>query len=520
MKQIVPSIYSKSGIKLKKLFLTLTYLMLMVGYTIAQVGGVIAADQDICLGEVPADITSTAPASDDDGNTFEYLWMSTGFNNGDPTSWNPASGVNNGLDYEFVDQDGDPIYIFSTTYFARCARVAGSTGPFSIETNIIEVSVLSSPTTGINASATEGFSGVSIDLDAAYAGIGASYSWTIGGNFASSDQSFSETFSTPGNYEVALTVTRNGCSATTTQEIVISAPVIGAEIGDPCDCNDPSNFADPVSGGYYLHDLISVTSNADETWTVISAENIVDDNLSSVLGVELEETSSGKYFVDVYYNAEDSPFTWSITVESSSGLVLTIGKTLNGECSCPDSPLPVELVSFNATVSGKVVALNWETAAELNNSHFSIERSLDGNRFSSIGTIEGKGTVNSSSYYSFKDEKAIAGETYYRLKQVDYDGAYEYSPTVSVKITSDDIIISVYPNPVSKTATVRLGENIAPNTTLELLSTTGQVIRTFNVSESTSSFDIDMTDLAEGIYMLSVDNASRDQKAFYKLIKN
>ena len=86
--------------------------------------------------------------------------------------------------------------------------------------------------------------------------------------------------------------------------------------------------------------------------------------------------------------------------------------------------VPVELVSFNASVSGNEVTLNWITATETNNSGFEILRSAQNNNqgWEKIGFVEGNGTTTEPSIYSFKDENLSAGNYKYRLKQIDYDG--------------------------------------------------------------------------------------------------
>ena len=93
--------------------------------------------------------------------------------------------------------------------------------------------------------------------------------------------------------------------------------------------------------------------------------------------------------------------------------------------------IPVELTSFTAsTVDGNVV-LNWITATELNNAGFQIERrkTTDERRedWESIGFVNGNGTSTETHTYSFADESPVAGKSYYRLKQIDFDGSFEYS---------------------------------------------------------------------------------------------
>ncbi|MCK7526061.1 MAG: hypothetical protein MZV64_54870 [Ignavibacteriales bacterium] len=96
------------------------------------------------------------------------------------------------------------------------------------------------------------------------------------------------------------------------------------------------------------------------------------------------------------------------------------------------SVIPVELESFTASVSDKQINLNWITATELNNSGFEIEKSTDNFIWNKIGFVNGKGTTTDKSYYSFNDNNPIDGKSYYRLKQIDYDGTFTYSSIVAI----------------------------------------------------------------------------------------
>ena len=112
------------------------------------------------------------------------------------------------------------------------------------------------------------------------------------------------------------------------------------------------------------------------------------------------------------------------------------------------SVLPVQLTSFTATQENGTHRLHWQTATETNNHHFDIERSTGGRSFEKIGTLAGAGNSSTGENYSFIDNRPISGTNYYRLKQTDTDGRFDYSKVISVKHTTGKRF-SVYPNPVS-----------------------------------------------------------------------
>jgi hypothetical protein len=116
--------------------------------------------------------------------------------------------------------------------------------------------------------------------------------------------------------------------------------------------------------------------------------------------------------------------------------------------SSPLNPLPVELLFFDAKLKDRTVDITWQTASEHNNDYFSIERSQDGINFEVITIVPGAGNSTDLLSYFSKDPNPYEGTSYYRLKQTDYDGAYEYSPIRVVQLSGEGAI-SIFPNPSS-----------------------------------------------------------------------
>lgn len=114
--------------------------------------------------------------------------------------------------------------------------------------------------------------------------------------------------------------------------------------------------------------------------------------------------------------------------------------------SISESVLPVTLIDFKAVRKENFSLLTWQTASELNNKGFEIQRSRDGIDFEIIGYEHGNGTSHNIQTYHFKDVDAFPGINYYKLKQVDYDGRFKFSTVVSLFYESQKL--SIYPNPV------------------------------------------------------------------------
>lgn len=477
-------------------------------------GGTVAANQSVCPGEVPNLFTSVTPASGGNVNLpIQYMWMTTtDITNTNIQSWTPASGVNNQADYQ-------PPSVGTTTYFARCARRQGF-ADFVAESNIITVSILSTPTAIINGNPGNGYVGTSVNLSASFSS-NSTYSWDLDGNGTNDafGQNASFTYNTPGTYNITLTVNNGQCSVTTTSQIVIENPSI-ANISDPCNCDNPFNIVDGPNLAYYNHDYVLINSNAGETWTITSISGIgggiFNQNLQAIpVGTQIPETGSGVYYINIWFNGVQGG--WSLTVQNNNGITLSTGPGAITPCPiCPDSPLPVELSSFEGQEMDKGIELTWVTQSEKDNSHFEIESSTNGVDFTRIGKVDGIGFSNETIVYNFIDENPAAGKNYYRLKQSDFDGTYVYSNVIVITAKNVSTEVSISPNPVQETARVQL-EIVQPNSMIQIISNTGQVVKEYPVNDLVE--EIFMGDLPSGVYFFRLISNSSTINLYQKVIK-
>jgi len=197
----------------------------------------------------------------------------------------------------------------------------------------------------------------------------------------------------------------------------------------------------------------------------------------------------------------------------------------------PD-PLPVELTSFSAATIGSTVKLNWQTATELNNYGFEVERcalSAERQTWNKIGFVNGNGNSNSPKDYSFVDDFAgkpayRTGGYSYRLKQIDNDGQFEYSKTINVDFNGVKKfeLSQNYPNPFNPTTTIRFNLPEAGNVKLTLFNILGQELRTL-VNEFKESgvhtINFDASDLNSGMYIYKIESGSFTQTRKMTLIK-
>lgn len=144
--------------------------------------------------------------------------------------------------------------------------------------------------------------------------------------------------------------------------------------------------------------------------------------------------------------------------------------------------LPVTLVQFKATYNGIAVELSWVTATEQNSDHFEIQRSIDGQQFTTIGIVAAAGNSSSSKDYSFTDGLPYNGNNYYRLKMVDIDNHFEYSVVILVKSNDTKKGITVYPNPVKDYMQMAWNNMERGTYTVDILLPTGQLLKSYRMA--------------------------------------
>lgn len=191
--------------------------------------------------------------------------------------------------------------------------------------------------------------------------------------------------------------------------------------------------------------------------------------------------------------------------------------------------LPVELTSFTAAVQNDVVNLNWVTSSELNNNLFEIERrTVESNSFSEwikIGYRAGYGTTADQHQYSYSDNVSNlpAGKIQYRLKQIDYNGSFEYSDIVEVTLLPNDLTLSQnFPNPFNPTTTISFTIPEKDFVTLKVFDLNGQEISTLiksTMDGGSYNINFDAGKLPSGVYIYSLSTSKTHLSRKMTLIK-
>lgn len=222
---------------------------------------------------------------------------------------------------------------------------------------------------------------------------------------------------------------------------------------------DFNNTHNAYITGVNTDNLVGVVSGVDKP-------NLSDWSTATGEALALFETSSNKpvntLFPMYSYDSLDVQDTW--LVQGTYNLTTDIRDWVRGNPPTIgayeiNSALPVELLYFDGENQGRVNQLYWATASELNNDYFILERSNDAEIWTTLEFIDGHGTTDMTNYYTAIDPNPYE-ISYYRLIQVDFDGKQEVSQIVILRLSGEDLISDLYPNPTSGAAYFTIGNNV------------------------------------------------------------
>jgi hypothetical protein len=174
------------------------------------------------------------------------------------------------------------------------------------------------------------------------------------------------------------------------------------------------------------------------------------------------------------------------------------------------SVIPVELVSFKASVDNNSVTLDWITATEVNNSGFEIQRSSNGSEFSKVGFISGNGTTTEMKSYSFTDGQLERGSYSYRLKQIDYDGTFEYSNVIEAEVfpVSQYSLSQNHPNPFNPSTKIEFSLAADSRVKLRIFDLLGQEV-----------YNLTNNDMKSGLHTVNFDGSSLNSGVYFYQIE-
>lgn len=220
--------------------------------------------------------------------------------------------------------------------------------------------------------------------------------------------------------------------------------------------------------------------NTVDSWTVVGLVDVGTQTFTDNSVSPNTEYTYAVYMRDLAYN-------YSIAATSSI------------------TALPVELTSFKSLVEKDKVKLTWSTATEVNNLGFDIERKCENNEWKKIGFVQGHGNSNSPKNYTYTDQPIGGINFKYRLKQIDFDGTYEYSPEVEAKLdeVKQFVLEQNYPNPFNPTTTIRFSLPVSAEVTINVFNLLGEKVAELvnnNLNAGYHEISFDGSKLTSGIY--------------------
>lgn len=296
-----------------------------------------------------------------------------------------------------------------------------------------------------------------------------------------------ETVSTQGD----VSCTANSASATI---LVVQAPST-ANAGVDKTVNVPSSVTLAANN----------PTQGTGTWSVVSGPN----------------TSTAQFANVNSYNSAFTPtLAGSYTLQWEIAAMAPCSPSVDEMMVFANVALPVVLLDFSATIQKAQVLLNWTTTSEHNNKGFEIERSADGRNWSTIGWVASQSNTAAEHQYQHTDKDPLPGANYYRLKQVDNNGHFEYSSMATVQFGKEGITAVISPNPVKTQLTLSIYTAQTGTARVAIFDHTGQSIVAYGIEieKGENSTIVNTEKLPTGIYFLQINNGT-EQTELIKFVK-
>lgn len=272
----------------------------------------------------------------------------------------------------------------------------------------------------------------------------------------------------------------------------------------------------------FTYDRVPVKNNNTDSEDFLTFQviiNLIDDNI--IFQYDIDATGStflskynsnalGEHMVGIDYGIQYFDVGIEYRYKNSSGVNVKVGPLFGSSLAVAfgenESVLPVELAIFTSLVNKNKVSLNWKTNTETNSSGFDIERSTVKDQWSKIGYVPGNGNSNEPKIYSFTDKNLAPGKYKYRLKQIDYNGSFEYfdlTSEVIIGVPEKYELLQNYPNPFNPVTNFEFGIPELGSVTLKVYDVLGKEVKTLiNEIKQAGYYKVqfDGSSFASGVY--------------------
>lgn len=271
-----------------------------------------------------------------------------------------------------------------------------------------------------------------------------------------------------------------------------------------------------------------VRSNAPSGWAN-SNNRFADKNTSSGFATGNSFFGTDKYIGVRFKISGQYHYGWiliNVTGNAVSGITVksyAFDETPNTSISA-NGTLPVELNNFTSFIKGNSVELKWNTATEVNNYGFEIERTNENQVWEKIGFVAGAGNDNSANSYTYLDNSVNSGKYKYRLKQIDLDGKFVYSREIETIVETDFkfVLSQNYPNPFNPSTMIKYQLAMNSHVKLKVFDMLGQEVATLiNTNQKAGNYEInfDASRLASGIYIYKLTAGNYTETKKMNLLK-
>jgi hypothetical protein len=263
-----------------------------------------------------------------------------------------------------------------------------------------------------------------------------------------------------------------------------------------------------TAGVSYGTNMGGSNKGIDRVWQVTTGQalNASTPVSATVSWVSNDDNGFNPATAAQLWRAEQASGPWTMqgAAASASARSFTANTTQLGTLTVSNTtqPLPITLVKFEALAQGPDGLLLWTTASELRNDYFVVESSADGVVFQTLGQVAGHGTTTQAQQYQFLDPslaRYASSTVYYRLRQVDLDGTATYSPVKAVTVTSGTAMLALFPNPTSRTATLR---GVQPGTPVTVVDAISRVVLATTADATGTASLVLPLGCAKGVYMV------------------
>jgi poly(3-hydroxybutyrate) depolymerase len=306
---------------------------------------------------------------------------------------------------------------------------------------------------------------------------------------------------TNGTYQFRLEVKDNlGVMSEDTVQVVISLP--GINLAPVANAG-----ADVTTAG--TNAVLNASASKDVDGTVTYAWS----QLSGPVMATITNSASG---ITAINNLAPGVYSFSVTVTDNKGVTSTDNVTV----TIQGALLPVTYLYFNGERKGSGSLLKWATDNEQDNNYFEIERSQDGNKYTVIGKVDGAGNSSNVQEYIYTDANAPKGKLFYRLKQVDKDGAASFSKVVTLNGDNQKTTEEIYPNPVQDNLNIVVSNEAKGNGRIVLYDLAGRSVWQQSIVKTTDYFksNISTNKLTPGLYLVEL-TINDNYKVIQRIVK-